>query len=57
MIHDCNMIVHHVCRFVIGKVDMFQTSFDLCRCCLDDYVVSIMFFDLCLVDGVCWLES
>ena len=25
--------------------------------CLDDYVVSIMFFDLCLVDGVCWLVS
>jgi hypothetical protein len=32
---------------------MFQMSLDLCRCCLDDYVVSIMFFDLCLVDGVC----
>jgi hypothetical protein len=36
---------------------MFQMSLDLCRCCLDDYVVSIMFFDLCLVDGVCWLVS
>jgi hypothetical protein len=23
----------------------------------DDYVVSIMFFDLCLVDGVCWHVS
>jgi hypothetical protein len=43
------------CHF--GKVDMFQMSLDLCRCCLDDYVVSIMFFDLCLVDGVCWVVS
>jgi hypothetical protein len=39
------------------KVDMFQMSLDLCQCCFDDYVVSIMFFDLCLVDGVCWLVS
>ena len=55
--HDCNMIVYHVCRLVIGNVDMFQMSLDLCRCCLDNYVASIMFFDLCLVDGVCWLVS
>jgi hypothetical protein len=34
------------------KVDMFHMSLDLCRYYLDDYVVSIMFFDLCLVDGV-----
>jgi len=34
------------------NVDIFQMSLDLCRCCLDDYVVSIMFFDLCLVNGV-----
>ena len=32
-------------------------SLDLCRYCLNDYVVSIMFFELCLVDGVCWLVS
>jgi hypothetical protein len=29
------------------NVGMFQMSVDLCRSCLDDYVVSIMFFDLC----------
>jgi hypothetical protein len=39
------------------NVDVFQMSLDLGRCCLDDYVVSIMFFDLCLVDGVCRLVS
>jgi hypothetical protein len=47
--------MNSTCHF--GKVDVFQMSFDLCRCCLDDYVVSIMFFDLCLVSGVCWLVS
>jgi hypothetical protein len=44
--HDCNMVVYHECRLVIGNFDMFQMSLDLCRFCLDDYVVSIMFFRL-----------
>jgi hypothetical protein len=39
------------------NVGVFQISLDLCRSCLDDYVVSIMFFDLCLVDGVFRLVS
>jgi hypothetical protein len=55
------MIVTWLCIMNVDlsfwNVDMFQMSLDLCRCCLDDYVVSIMFFDLCLVDGVCWLVS
>jgi hypothetical protein len=55
--HDCNMVVYHECRLAIGKVDMFQMSLNLCRYCLDDYVVLIMFFDLCLVNYVCWLVS
>jgi hypothetical protein len=36
---------------------MFHMSLNLCRYYLDDYVVSFMFFDLCLVDGVCCLVS
>jgi hypothetical protein len=39
------------------NVDVFQMSLDLCRRCLYDYVVLIMFFDVCLVDGVCRLVS
>ena len=63
------VIVHHewlriVTRLFImfvdlsfWKVDMFQMSLDWCWWLSDDYVVSIMFFDLCLVDGVCWVVS
>jgi hypothetical protein len=39
------------------NVNVFQMSLNLVRCCLADYVVSIMFFELCLVDGVCRLVS
>jgi hypothetical protein len=55
------MIVTWLCIMNVDlsfwNVDVFQMSLDLCRCCLDDYVVSIMFFDLCLVDGVYRLVS
>jgi hypothetical protein len=39
------------------KVDMFHMSLDLSRYYLDDFVVSFMVFDLCLVDCVGWIES
>ena len=39
------------------KVDTFHMSLDLCRYYLDDYVVSFMVFDLCLVGCVGWLVS
>jgi hypothetical protein len=35
-----------------SKVDTFHMSLDLCRFYLGDYVMSFMFLNLCLVDGV-----
>jgi hypothetical protein len=39
------------------NVDVFQMRLDPFQCCLYDFVVLIMFFDVCLVDGVCQLVS
>ena len=39
-----------------SKVDTFHMSLDLCRFYLGNYVMSFMFFDLCLVDGVVVLK-
>jgi hypothetical protein len=38
------------------KIDIFHMSLDLCRFYLVDYVMSLMFLDLCLVDGVVVLK-
>jgi hypothetical protein len=39
------------------KGDMFYLSLDLCRFYFGDYVMSFIFLDLCLVDGVVVLKD
>ena len=62
------MLVHHAwlrmvawlfimsLDFSFWKLDTFPMSLDLCRFYLGDYVMSFMFLDLCLVDGVVVLK-